>query len=143
MKVLFLTRKKEGVGGVEKHVREVARILETRGYEIEVLDEPSFMRKKLHIWRWLWKNRVSIKRNEIIHAHDVAFWYLPFRFIYPNKKFYITFHGWEGKFPVPWKNKLVRKISERLARGNICVGDYIKKYYGARPDYVTYGAVKC
>ncbi|MBM3209137.1 glycosyltransferase family 4 protein [Candidatus Shapirobacteria bacterium] len=98
--------------------------------------------KKLRIWAWLWKNKKLIEEADIVHAHDVGFWYWPFRFLYPKKPFYLTFHGWEGKFPVPLKNKLVRKISEKLARGNICVGDYIKKWYGTRPGYTTYGGVE-
>ena len=97
--------------------------------------------KKFKIWWWLWQNRSLINESDIIHAHDVAFWYFPFRFLYPRKPFFVTFHGWEGKFPVPWKNKLIRKISEKLSRGNICVGESIGKWYGTEPDYVIYGAI--
>ena len=35
----------------------------------------------------------------------------------------------------------MHKIAEKLSKGNICVGDFLKKWYGTRPDYVTYGAV--
>ena len=153
MKVLFLVRRKNGVGGVEKHVQEVGRVLRARGYEVRVVDESEILEKewlacrqwfkKFYIWQWLWQNRAVIEKADIIHAHDVAFWYFPFRFLYPRKRFYVTFHGWEGKFPVPWKNKLVRKISEKLAWGNICVGDFIEKWYGTKPNAVTYGGVKC
>jgi len=97
--------------------------------------------KKFKIWWWLWQHKDLIKNADIIHCHDVFFWYLPFRFIYPNKKVYITFHGYETKFPPSKKAILIRKISEWLSWGNICVGDYIKKWYGTKSDYVTYGAV--
>ncbi|MBL7150305.1 glycosyltransferase family 4 protein [Candidatus Microgenomates bacterium] len=97
--------------------------------------------KKFKIWWWLFKNRTLINQSDIVHAHDVAFWYLPFRFLYPKKRFYITFHGWEGKYPIPIRNKIIRKISEKLAWGNICVGSYIEKWYGTKPDYITYGGV--
>src|SRR6185437_6359593 len=42
----------------------------------------------------------------------------------------------------PTQNAIVvRKLSEKLSRGNICVGDFIKKWYGADPTFVTYGGV--
>lgn len=172
MKILFLTRLfHPHIGGVEKHVREVARELISRGHQVTVLTEnhtgnlesretlpestqiyristyssilsiPECL-KKFKIWGWLWRNRELIEKADIVHAHDVAFWYFPFRFFYPQKPFYITFHGWEGKFPIPFKNKLIRKISEKLAQGNICVGDFIEKWYGTKPNFVTYGGIK-
>jgi len=98
--------------------------------------------KKFRIWWWLWQHKDLIKNADIIHCHDVFFWYLPFRFIYPNKKVYITFHGYETKFPPSKKAILIRKISEKLSWGNICVGDYIRKWYGTKPTFVTYGGVE-
>lgn len=97
--------------------------------------------KKFEIWKWLFKHRDLIKGADLVHAHDVGFWYWPFRFLYPGKPFFMTFHGWEEKFPVPFKNKIVRKISEKMAKGNICVGEYLQKWYGTRADYVIYGGV--
>jgi len=98
-------------------------------------------KKKFRIWWWLWQHKDLIKTADVIHCHDVFFWYLPFRFIYPNKKVYTIFHGYETKFPPSKKAILIRKISERLSWGNICVGDYIKKWYGTKPTYTTYGGV--
>jgi len=149
MKVLFLARKREGIGGVEKHVGEVAKCLIKKGHKITVVAENDMgllvarenRLKKFKIWWWLWQNRSLINESDIIHAHDVAFWYFPFCFLYLRKPFFVTFHGWEGKFPVPWKNKLIRKISEKMARGNICVGNFIEKWYGTKADYITYGGV--
>jgi glycosyltransferase involved in cell wall biosynthesis len=177
MRILFLARRSyPSVGGVEKHVLEIAKRLAGMGHKVVVVTEaisqnpkPQFLNpkqipnpkfkipnieiyripvgrneklKKFRIWGWLWKNRRLIEKADIVHAHDVGFWYWPFRFLYPKKPFYITFHGWEGKFPVPFKNKLVRKISEKLAWGNICVGDYLEKWYGTKANYVTYGGVE-
>jgi len=168
MKILFLTRRFwPEIGGVEKHTLEVAKRLVKAGHKVAVISETPFSKqtqqnlrpkiqalkayripadkdnwfKKFRIWRWLWENRVLIHQAEIVHAHDVGFWYWPFRILFPKKPFFITFHGWEGKFPLPFKNKLIRKVSEKLAWGNICVGDYLKKWYGTRPDYVIYGGV--
>lgn len=96
--------------------------------------------KKLYIWMWLIKNIKIIHTSDIIHCHDVFFWYLPLRFIFLRKPVFTTFHGYE-EFPVPLKNKLIRKISEKLSWGNICVGEYIKKWYGTRSNYITYGGI--
>lgn len=96
--------------------------------------------KKFKIWYMLFKNRNLIKEADIIHCHDVFIWYLPFRFLYPNKKVYTTFHGYES-YPIKKGAWLVHKISEKLSKGNICVGDYLHKWYRTKPTYLTYGAV--
>ena len=36
---------------------------------------------------------------------------------------------------------MIHKIAERLSMGNICIGDFIKKWYGTKPTYVSYGGV--
>ena len=97
--------------------------------------------KKFRIWLSLLRHAGTIKQSNVIHCHDVFFWYMPFRFLFPSKKVFTTFHGHETKFPPTIKAKLVRKISEKLSYGNICIGDFIKKWYGTKPDYVTYGGV--
>ncbi len=96
--------------------------------------------KKFRIWKRLWKLRKLIKESNIVHCHDVFFWYLPFRFLYPRKPVFTTFHGYES-YPVSRGAIIIRKISEKLSLGNICIGDFIKKWYGTKPDYVSYGAV--
>lgn len=35
----------------------------------------------------------------------------------------------------------MRKLSEKLSRGNICVGQYLQKWYGTKADFITYGGV--
>ncbi len=96
--------------------------------------------KKFRIWKEIWLLRRLIVESDIIHCHDVFFWYLPFSFLWWAKPVYITFHGYET-YPVKWKAIIVRKISEILSDGNICIGDFIKKYYKTIPDYVSYGGV--
>ena len=98
--------------------------------------------KKFRVWQWLWQHKELIRNADIVHAHDVFFWYLPFRFLYPAKPIYTTFHGYETKFPPAKKAIFVRKISEKLSWGNICVGEYIGKWYGTTPTYTTYGGVE-
>lgn len=96
--------------------------------------------KKVYIWLWLWKNKSLIKEADVVHCHDVFFWYMPFRFLYPRKPVYTTFHGYES-YPIKKKSIIIRKISELLSRGNICIGDFIQKWYYTRPTFVSYGAV--
>lgn len=167
MTILFLTRLfYPHIGGVEKHVMELGKRLVAKGHKIIVVTEelqgniadrntafkegieiyriPVGSRnwsKKFRIWFWLFKNRGLITNSDIIHCHDVCFWYLPFRFLYPRKPVFTTFHGYES-YPVSLKAIIIRKISEKLSFGNICIGDFIKKWYGTKPDYVSYGAVE-
>jgi glycosyltransferase involved in cell wall biosynthesis len=152
---------------VERHVLEVGKRLVKNGYKVIVITEKYQSNgesdnsmgevggieirridaggdnyfKKFRIWRQLFKLRQIIKAADIVHCHDVFFWYLPFRFLYPQKKVYTTFHGYETKFPPSKKAILIRKISEKLSWGNICVGDYIRKWYGTKPTYTTYGGI--
>ncbi|MBI2430716.1 MAG: glycosyltransferase family 4 protein [Candidatus Levybacteria bacterium] len=147
-------------GGVERHVLEVGKRLAKKGHKVTVVTESAgnsgnifgihIVRhdfgggdwfKKFRIWKWLWQHRELIKNADIVHAHDVFFWYLPFRFLYLSKPVYTTFHGYETRFPPAKKAIFWRKLSEKLSWGNICVGDYIQKWYGTMPTYVTYGGV--
>src|SRR5260370_31215381 len=52
-----------------------------------------------HIWYSLWIKRSLFFSNDIIHIHDVFIWYLPFRFLFPNKKVFTTIHGLEWGNP--------------------------------------------
>ncbi len=165
MTILFLARLfYPHIGGVEKHVLEVSKRLVQLGHRVIVVTEnhkpplthlvnriegieiirinagKDDMFKKFRIWKSLWQLRTIIKEADIIHCHDVFFWYLPFRFLYPRKPVYTTFHGYES-YPVSMKAIIIRKISEKLSWGNICIGDFIKKWYGTKSDYVSYGAV--
>lgn len=162
MKIVFLTRRFwPALGGVEKHILKLSQELILLGHEVTVitlkhnkklLNQETYCQikiirlpdsdKKLSLWRSLWQERQTILAADIIHCHDVFFWYLPFRFWYLRKPVFITFHGWEGQFPVPLKNILLRRIWEKLAQGNICVGDYLKIWYQAKPDLITYGAAQ-
>ncbi|MBI3093210.1 MAG: glycosyltransferase family 4 protein [Candidatus Levybacteria bacterium] len=166
MTILFLTRLfYPHIGGVEKHVMEVSRQLVQRGHKVIVLTEQhqenlkgkeiinsvviyripvgkSEWLKKFRIWRWLFIHQYLIVKADVVHYHDVFFWHLPFRFLFPKKPAYTTFHGYEAQFPPSKKAFLVRKLSEKLSKGNICVGDYIKKWYGTKPNYVTYGGIE-
>jgi len=162
MNILFLARRfYPDVGGVEKHVLEISKHLASQGHKITIITQSQNNNKKelsarnikvvriskharrndkLFIWKWFWKNRNLLQAADIIHCHDVFYWYLPFRFLYPQKPVFTTFHGYES-YPIKKKAILIRKISETLSFGNICIGDFIKKWYYTNPTIVSYGAV--
>ncbi len=176
MTILFLSRLfYPHIGGVEKHVLEISKILVSKGHKVIVIsekfpeshstsyqsDSPSARPvgklknlesyninpgkdnwfKKFRSWKQLWKYKGLIRGADVVHCHDVFFWYLPFRFLFPSKKVYTTFHGYEGN-NIPNKRAIfMHKIAEKLSKGNICVGDFLKKWYGTKPAFVTYGAV--
>ncbi len=164
MNILFFSRLfYPHIGGVEKHVLEISRLLIGRGHKvtivtgqyssdlksrdsvdgIKVFRMPNFIDnkfKKIKIWKWLWQNKNLIENSDIVHCHDVFFWYFPFRFLYFKKPVYTTFHGYEG-YPLKSKDVLAHKISEILSMGNICVGNFMEKWYGTKSTHITYGAV--
>lgn len=148
MKVIMLTRRAwPHIGGVEKHILEISKILENKKHKVEVINEESIGYPKvkilglLFIWFWMVRKAPTFAKADIIHAHDVAIWYLPLRILLFWKPFYVTFHGWEGKFPIPLRYKLLRKISAAISNGNICVGRYIEKWYGIKASYIIHGAI--
>jgi glycosyltransferase involved in cell wall biosynthesis len=60
--------------------------------------------------------------------------------LFPQKKVFTTFHGYES-YPIKKKAIVIRKVSELLSNGNICVGEFMRKWYKANPDYIIYGGV--
>lgn len=148
MRILFLTRLCwPHVGGVERHVERIAERLQRIGYKVTTISEEDIQYPHLkflglvYIWFWLLKNIDLIKQSDIVHCHDVFIWYLPFRFLYPKKPVYVTFHGWEGIWPLPWKNIFYKRLAAKLSSGTIAVGKYLEKYYGIKANYITYGGV--
>lgn len=165
MTILFFSRLFwPHIGGVEKHVERVSQELIKLGHEVTVVTEQYQLKlkkaekhkgikiyripirdvsekaKKWRIWRWLWQHRDLIQAADIVHVHDVFFWYLPFRLLFPKKKVFITFHGYETRFPPATSAIWQKRLAARLTAANICVGDYIGKWYGIKPTLVTYGA---
>lgn len=148
MKVLFLARfVHPHIGGVERHISAISSKLYALGYTVKTISEKDIKQPRikfiglLYIWYWFIKNRREVLDADIIHIHDVFIWYLPLRILYPRKKVYTTFHGWEGKFPLPMWAILNKRIAWKLSAGTIAVGNYINKWYGIRADFVTYGGV--
>lgn len=153
-------------GGVETHVLESSLELVSMGHEVVVMTAGSKNQgleteiiKGIEIIRLPIlennKNKLSktlvfseIKKQidlfitvDIVQAHDVFWWLLP---IWPKirHKIFTTFHGWEGQYPVKNSHKLHRLLAAKLSKGTIHVGDWIKKFYWDKPDFVTYGGTK-
>lgn len=160
MSIVFLSRLYwPHVGGVEKHLKKINQYLNSKGYKVIIVCEkhdpilshyeiknsieiyriPSG--DKLTVWIW-WLRHLDLLINaDIIHIHDVFWWFLPFRFILPTKRVYMTFHGYEGTEPPKWNQIFWHRLAALLTRGNICIGDFHRKWYGVKPDYISYGAV--
>jgi len=167
MNILFFTRLyAPHIGGVEKHVANLSRELIKKNHQVTILTErfnpalpwhelnhgvniyriplsnSSRQNKKWIIWKWIWQNKSLLKNADIIHIHDVFYWWLPFKLLFPFKKVFITFHGYEGINPPRRLVILQRKLGEWLSSGTVCVGDFMRTWYLARPKLVIYGAVK-
>lgn len=151
------------IGGVERHVERVASILMHRGFKVKVITvshDPTLPARDVlngievfritvddpvtpsnnQVWSWLLRHRKIIAGADLVHCHDKPLWYLPFRFLYPRKPFYMTFHGFE-RYPLPPKAAFYRRLASHIASGNICIGSYIEKWYGVKADIISYGAV--
>jgi glycosyltransferase involved in cell wall biosynthesis len=147
-------------GGVERHVFEVSKALKNDKLDIivitqqtnlsqkyfEVVDGISVYRipknaiSKIKIWSWIWKNKKILTSATIVHAHDVGWWLLPL-LPFIHAKLFITFHGWEGEFPVPVLHKIHRFLLASVAVGTVHVGKYIQTFYWDMPTAVMYGGV--
>jgi glycosyltransferase involved in cell wall biosynthesis len=168
MKILFFCRRFYPlIGGVEKHVLLISKKLIELGHEVTVVTEwqtsegkfkvyeefekiniyripisTTEKNKKFQIWLWLFKHLFLIKQADVIHCHDVFYWYLPFLFLFPAKKVFTTFHGYEGDLP-PKTNKIfMHKLSGYLSDGSIAIGDFHQKWFKVRSEIVSYGAVE-
>ncbi len=149
------------IGGVERHVLKISMELIKEGHSITILTEKRKRTAKnyeiykgIKIYRirpsvisrflFLLKNINLIRQADVIQIHDFTsfvLWYFPFRFIFPKKPVFVTFHGFDG-IPIPKSAIILRKITESLVSDHICVGKYIQKWYGTRCNHITYGAVE-
>ncbi len=148
------------LGGVENHTKRVSEELTSQGHDVTILTTrhedalPAMeYRNGVKILRFpgrrlsqgrsfLMKNRGLLKDNDVVHCHDYSSFInlvLPFRFIYPWKPIYVTFHGHEGILPIPRNIIMQRRLTAFLTKGNICIGDFIPKWYGTKEDFILYG----
>jgi len=151
------------IGGVEKHIENLVENLNSKKCDVTILTEQynaslsldtmcgkarviripttsSLFLKKFYIWKWVLFHVSYLRAFDVIHIHDVFYYILPFRLLLFGKKIYMTFHGYEG-FPLKKRWIIARKIAEKMTSGNICVGDFMKKWYGTNATELIYGAV--
>lgn len=158
------------IGGVEKHIKNICDEMMKDGLNITILvlkhdnSYEDYEKKgnleiirlnkasigfwnRVTITKYMFLNIMKLVKYDVIHFHDFSTFWSYGLGVYPilkllGKKVYITFHGWEGDGP-PRKSVIVkRKIVEKLASGNICIGHFIEKWYGTKADIVSYGGVK-
>lgn len=164
MKVLFLSRYYHPhFGGVEKHLATINKNMVKKGFDITVITSkhqndikvqentdgakviriPEVKIKILglvFIWINMFKYWRKVSKADVVHCHDVFIWYLPLRFLFPRKKVYVTFHGYET-YPIKKRAVVIRRITEKLTDGNLTIGKFIEKWYGTKADIISYGAV--
>ncbi len=165
MKILFITRLfYPHIGGVEKHVYEISKLLKKKGNDITVLTEKyddllknseviegvkivrfSFPRVKLlgliFIWSQILRNRKLIREADVIHIHDVFIWYFPFCLLYPKKTVVTTIHGLEWDLPLMKLSIFQKRLAARLSNRTVGVGKFLEKYLYIKFDLLTYGGV--
>ncbi|MDQ5950785.1 MAG: hypothetical protein QG639_61 [Patescibacteria group bacterium] len=150
------------LGGVEIHVSELSRVLANRDWKITIVtlqdaDSQALIEKtsnmtivrvpktaqnnKVSIWSWIKNYFKTVSADTIIHIHDVGWWCIWQLLFNRKNNFYITFHGWEGSFPVKWRAKLHRLIISWLVKGSIHVGTFIQNFYWDKPSAVVFGGV--
>lgn len=160
-KIIFCTPKYlPDRGGVEQHVSAIASVLTLQKFQVVVITQqtnedqklfenihgvsvyrmPIDCKSKVHVWGWMIQHIQLFLSAKIVHAHDVSWWMLPLLPIV-CRKFFITFHGWEGVYPVPMRNKLHRLLMSWCAAGTLHIGAYIQQFYWDTPTEVIYGGV--
>lgn len=164
MKIIFFSHYfYPHIGGVEKHVLELSKILIKQKHEVTIITEKFddklkgeevYQRIKIirfkypkqryigliYIWKFIFDNRKMIFEANIIHIHDVFIWYLPFKFLYPDKKFFVTIHGLEWSNPFSPSAIWQKKLAVKFAKGSIGVGKFLEKYIGCKCNLLIYGA---
>ena len=151
------------IGGVERHVERVSERLAARGYPVTVLTPahaanlPALERiGEVNVVRFApirlpLSTRARralitfrcVRAADVVHCHDINTfeeYYWANRHVLPRRDAFATFHGF-GRFPVPPDVPLRQRLVAKRTRGNICIGDFIAKWYGVTPTFVSYGGV--
>jgi glycosyltransferase involved in cell wall biosynthesis len=149
------------IGGVETHVSALSKLAKEKGCDVLVITEQinvnhlleetingvkivriptERLKSKINLWFWFFKNRFLFANSDIVQVHDVFWWIIPLLFMLKGKLF-VTFHGWEGTYPIPFTNKIHRLIASLFAVKTMHVGEWIQKYYWDIPNEISYGGV--
>ena len=137
----------------QQHATELPRKEKIAGVAVvrlqgvsDLLEAKSFLAKLVYkcvIWVGMFRSARLLFESDVIHVHDVFWWLLP---LYPflklrGKKIVTTFHGWEGKYPIPFFSKLQRSKYNALSHGVLHVGAWIQELYGDEPNSIVYGGI--
>jgi glycosyltransferase involved in cell wall biosynthesis len=98
--------------------------------------------EKFRAWKRLYTLRHVVESADVVHCHDIFYWYLPFKFIFPRKKVFVTFHGYEGNKIPTRRAVFMHLLAEKLTMGNISIGGFFKKWYKTEPTYISFGAAE-
>lgn len=99
--------------------------------------------ERVVLWTWMLRHIWIFIRADVIQIHDVFYWYWPIRLLLPWKKVCITYHGFEaGSLPTE-KAKRTRQMIQRWTNGSMAIGSWIEKWYGTKPDVISYGGADC
>ena len=166
--LMFAERLPPSIGGVERHIQELVPELTQRGVKLtlaapahqpglpledelngaQVLRIP-YTRGKYgtyaSAWRWWFQHRDLLVTADRIHFHGVYslwHWFGPAHALCWNKPHYLTYHGGTLRCPPQRRERFYRKLSTRMIRSGILVGDYLRRWYQAPDLPVTYGAVQ-
>lgn len=155
------------IGGVERHIAGLSRELVGKGIDLTLVapvadprasfpdrrDGMKLMRiprskyssrDYVAAWSWWWAHRSLLEEIDLIHFHDVyalIHWFGPAILMAPKKPRFLTFHGYEMRYPIPNRAKLYRYLAGKLVSASICVGHYLVKWFKIRTETITYGAV--
>ncbi len=126
-------------GGVETHVSEVVQ-LQQKDHQVDVLVMPK-VSSKLAVWKYMWRHRAQFQWADVVFIHDIFWSILP---VYPLvvRRVITIFHGWEGVYPVPYRNKLQRWVAAQLSTAAVHVGAWIQEFYWDRPTAVIEGGIR-
>lgn len=142
------------LGGVEKHIRNVVKVLQNE-YRItiyvrynseipkrQVVDGLTVIRmpqdSRIGLTLFVVRHITTLLRASAIHTHD----YFPpiMRKLFRNKKWIHTFHGYEG-YPIDPAAIKSRQAVSRIVDYRVGIGAFIEKWYKTPCDYISYGAI--
>lgn len=155
------------MGGVEKHITELNRILTGWDYRIglwvpknddslpdfEVCEGVEIHRvakirsKRKGAWNaftWWFRHLNLIRSADCVHFHGsypLFHWFFPFRLVFPFKPMFITFHGCAMTVP-PIRREVVRnRLAQSLTRGSLAIGHFLEKWHRLKPTFFSYGGM--
>ncbi|HDH06799.1 MAG: glycosyltransferase family 1 protein [Thermoprotei archaeon] len=151
MKILIISPKSRGIGGVASHVSELASLLKKRGYEVRVLSSENSpiipLRKMKNLSFALFsalKLEILSEKYDIAHAHNMPS-ILPLRVSKAETKI-LTLHGVYSKQIAFLHGKTFGQIAKHIERrgllwinGLTAVSKVVKNYYeslGLKVEYI-------